>query len=243
MAKKMTVEELVERFSVAHGDALEAVVLYGSAARHQGPPRGSIDLLVIVRALTDASLQVAGAATRRWLHAGHPAPLTLTSAEWRSSADVFAIEYADILAVHRVLFGTLQTEGIHVTRHNLRMQLEREVMGRVVQLRREMQARAGNGAAQRELLELAHGTIFALFRAALRLTNGLTEPHLDSARVAHDVAALVGFDAAPFLTLIAHRHGTASIAEREAEAVVRKCHDAMEKMAGWVDGVKVDGGW
>jgi hypothetical protein len=238
---KMTLETLVEQLRAAHGDALEAVVLYGSAARHQGALAGASDVLVIVRTLAESSLRGAGAATRSWMQAGHPAPLTLTSAEWRSSADVFAIEYADILSAHRVVHGSLHTEGLTVSRQDLRLQLEREVMGKLVQLRREMQARFGDGTAQRALLEAAHGTIFALFRAALRLTDGLDAPYLDSEQVARDVAAKAGFDATPFLALVAHRRGTAKIADKDAAAVVRGCHDGLERLAGWLDGVAVGG--
>ena len=107
-------------------------------------------MLVVVRALSDGALRAAGAATRSWMEAGNPAPLTLTSSEWRSSADIFAIEYADILAAHRVLHGTLSTDGIVVARRDLRLQLERETMGKLLQLRREMQARLGDAKAQRE---------------------------------------------------------------------------------------------
>lgn len=238
---KMTLETLVEQLRTAHGDALEAVVLYGSAARHRSSHAGAIDVLVIVRTLAESSLRGAGAATRAWIQAGNPAPLTLTSAEWRSSADIFAIEYADILSMHHVLYGALPTDGLTVDRHDLRLQLEREVMGKLVQLRREMQARFGDGAAQRALLEAAHGTIFALFRAALRLTDGLDAPYLDSEQVARDVAAKAGFDATPFLALVAHRRGTAKIADKDAAAVVRGCHDGLERLAGWLDGVAVGG--
>lgn len=238
---RMTLDELVKALRAAHGDALEAIVLYGSAARHQGPPTGAIDVLVVVRSLADAALGAAGTATRAWMKAGHPAPLTLTSSEWRTSADIFAIEYADILSVHRVLHGTLPTDGLAVSRHDLRLQLEREVMGKVIQLRREMQARHGDGTAQRALLEAAHGTIFALFRAALRLTEGLTAPYLDSDVVAREVAAKAGFDAAPFLALVAHRRGTAKLNDHDAERALRGCHDGLERLAAWLDGVTVDG--
>lgn len=237
---KMTLDELVTELSTAHGDALEAIVLYGSAARLLGPPAGTIDVLVVVRTLADAALGAAGTATRAWMKAGHPAPLTLTSAEWRTSADIFAIEYADILSVHRVLFGALPTDGLAVSRRDLRLQLEREVMGKVIQLRREMQARHGDGSAQRALLEAAHGTIFALFRAALRLTQGLTAPYLDTDIVARDVAAKAGFDAAPFLALVAHRRGTAKLNDRDAATVLRGCHDGLERLAAWLDGITVD---
>jgi hypothetical protein len=238
---KMTLDNLVEQLRAAHGEALEAVVLYGSAARTQGTPTGALDVLVIVRTLADGALGAAGAATRAWMQAGNPAPLTLTSVEWRSSADVFAMEYADILSAHRVLHGALDTAGLAVSRQDLRLQLEREVMGKLIQLRREMQARHGDGAAQRALLEAAHGTVFAIFRAALRLTEGVSAPYLDSEQVAREVAAKAGFDAAPFLTLLAHRRGAAKIGDREAASVLRGCHDGLERLGGWLDGLTADG--
>jgi hypothetical protein len=237
MAKKtkMTLDELVQQLQAAHGEALETVVLHGSAARHQGAPTGALDVLVIVRALADGALRAAGAATRAWMEAGNPAPLTLTSTEWRTSADIFAIEYADILSAHRVLHGTLATDGIVVTRHDLRLQLEREAMGKLLQLRREMQARYGDAAAQRALLEGVRGGIFALFRAALRMSGGVAAPHADSEAAAREVAVMAGFDAAPFLALTAHTKGTKKIADAEVAAVLRGCHDGLERFAGWID--------
>lgn len=242
MAKKMTLDELVQQLTQAHGEALEAVVLHGSAARHQGTPTGALDVLVIVRTLADGALRAAGAATRSWMEAGHPAPLTLTAAEWRSSADIFAIEYADILSAHRVLFGALATDGVVVTKHDLRLQLEREVMGKLVQIRREMQARYGDLKGQRMLLEGVRGGIFALFRATLRLSDGVTAPHADSEAVARDVAATTGLEMAPFLALVAHRNGTRKITDAEAPAVLRGCHDGLERLANWLDQHAVDDG-
>lgn len=238
---KMTLEQLVEQLRASHGDALTAVVLYGSAARHQGTPTGALDVLVVVRALSENSLKAAGATTRAWVEAGHPAPMTLTADEWTSSADIFAIEYADILSAHRVLYGALTTDGIAVTRHDLRLQLEREVMGKVLQLRRELQARAGNGAAELALLEAAYGGVFALLRATLRLSDGVAAPHRESAVVASEVAKLAGIDAAPFAALVGHRHSTAKIAARDAHGVLRGVHDGLQRLAAYLDGLMVDG--
>ena len=242
MAKKMTLDDLVAQLAAAHGDALEAVVLYGGAARQQAAPTGALDVLVVVHALGDGALRAAGAATRAWMEAGNPAPLTLTSAEWRASADIFAIEYADILSAHRVLHGALATDGIVVTRHDLRLQLEREAMGKLLQLRRELQARSGDAAGQRALLDAVRGGIFALFRAALRMSDDVRSAHADSEVVARDVAKITGLDAAPFLALVAHARGTTKITDGEAPAVLRGCHDGLERFAGWLDQQTVDDG-
>lgn len=236
---KMTLDQLVQQLRGAHGDALECVALYGSAARHPEGYAGATDVLVVVRSLSDAGLRAAGAAARAWMEAGNPAPMTLTSAEWATSADIFAMEYADILAAHRVVDGALRTEGVVVRRSDLRLQLEREVMGKVLQLRRELQARGGNAEAERALLTAAYGTIFAIFRATLRLTNGVTAAHSDSGAVAAQVAALAGFDAAPFQALVSQRHGGQKIKDSEAHTVLRGCHDGLQRLAAYLDALVV----
>ena len=50
--------------------------------------------------------------------------MTMTVAEWRGSADIFPMEYADILERHRVLHGTAPFEGVTVDARDLRLQLE-----------------------------------------------------------------------------------------------------------------------
>ena len=152
----------------------------------------------------------------------------------------FAIEYADILSAHRVLHGALATDGVSVTRRDLRLQLEREAMGKLLQLRREMQARYGDVAAQRALLEGVRAGIFALFRASLRMSGGVSSTHADSHEVARQVAAAIGLDAAPFLALVDHARGTKKIADVEVPAVLRGCHDGLERFAAWMDGQTTD---
>src|ERR687885_789555 len=112
---KMTPEQLVEQLRRAYGPELRAVVLYGSAAAGEHvPKRSDYNVLVITDALDFEALTRAAAVARAWGEAGNPPPLTLTSEEWRSSADIFPMEYADILARHRVLHGTPPFDGVTV---------------------------------------------------------------------------------------------------------------------------------
>src|SRR5215212_3661594 len=129
---KMTLEELVSQLRAAYGTSLRSVVLYGSAAGGEHvQKRSDHNVLVIVDALDAPRLTAASAASRAWADSGNPAPLTLTTTEWRGSADIFPMEYADILERHRVLFGEAPFEGITVDLGNLRLQLEQEAMGKL----------------------------------------------------------------------------------------------------------------
>jgi predicted nucleotidyltransferase len=94
----MTLDQLVEQLQAAYGPDLRSIVLYGSAAAGEHiPKRSDYNVLVLVDALSVDRLRAASAVARAWGEAGNPAPMTLTTREWRGSADIFAMEYADIL--------------------------------------------------------------------------------------------------------------------------------------------------
>src|SRR5678810_119420 len=131
----MTLEELVAQLQKVYGAQLRSVVLYGSAAAGEHiPKRSDYNVLVVVDELTMQHMRAGAAVARAWGEDGNPPPLTLTQSEWRGSADIFPMEYADILERHRVLFGDPPFDGISVDRKDLRLQLEQEAMGKVIKL-------------------------------------------------------------------------------------------------------------
>src|SRR5215471_10732601 len=143
---RMTLDELVSQLRAAYGTALNSVVLYGSAAAGEHIAKKSdYNVLVIVDALDAAKLTAASAVSRAWAEAGNPAPLTLTTSEWRGSADIFPMEYADILERNRVLFGSAPFDGIRVDLKDLRLQLEQEAMGKLIKLRQGVLASRKEG--------------------------------------------------------------------------------------------------
>src|SRR5204862_3385605 len=113
-------------------------------------------------------LMAASAAVKAWSDDGNPPPLTLTVDEWHDSADIFPIEYADLLEGHRVLYGDLQTD-VRVNPQHLRLQLEHEAMATLLQLRRGALASGSDAKAQLDLLEGSSSTVMVVFRALLRL--------------------------------------------------------------------------
>src|SRR6185437_1296044 len=150
---KMTLDELVAQLRAAYGASLRSVVLYGSAASGEHiAKRSDYNVLVVVDSLDADRLAGASAASRAWADAGNPAPLTLTTAEWRGSSDIFPMEYADILE-----------------RRDLRLQLEQEAMGKLLKLRQGVLASGNDPKRQLELLAASASAIMIIFRAVLRL--------------------------------------------------------------------------
>ena len=202
----MTLDELVSQLRAAYGSALRSIVLYGSAAAGEhNPKKSDYNVLVIVDALDAARLTAASAASRAWAESGNPAPLTLTTSEWRGSADIFPMEYADILERHRVLFGDPPFVDIRVDLKDLRLQLEQEAMGKLIKLRQGLLAAGNEGQRQLELLAASASAIMIIFRAVLRM-HGSTPP-ADNVALAEAAGRQATFDAAPFARVVRHVRG------------------------------------
>jgi predicted nucleotidyltransferase len=194
----MHLDDLVAQLRLAHGDALVGVVLYGSAASDElVVGHSDQNVLVIVESLSAETLRTLGQTARAWQEAGNPPPLELTRREWLRSADVFPMEYADILERHRVLTGTLPMDGVVVRLSDLRLQVEQEALGKLLRLRRATMTAGTEVARQREVLRASLSAMLVIFRSVLRLHG--EKPARDAAEVIAHVGSRCGFDASPFL--------------------------------------------
>lgn len=231
---RMTLDGFVEKLREALGDGLSAVVLYGSAAGGEHVAKQSdYNVLVIMDGLGLEHLRAMAPAVRSWLKDGNPPPLTFTMDEWRRSADVFPMEYADILERHRVLHGEAPFDGISVDPAHLRLHLEHEAMGKLLQLRRGVLAVAGDERAKLELLDASVSTIMVIFRAALRLHG--ERPPADNVEVARQVAEIAGFDAAPFERVVRHHRAEQRLSRGDTTAVLDAYCRGMEELVAHLD--------
>src|SRR6476659_10144353 len=171
----MTLDELVRQLRAAYKERLASVVLYGSAAGGDHiPDRSDYNVRVLLESIdstqVDASSSVAASAVARaWREAGNPPPMTMSLEEWRRSADIFPMEYADILERNRVLHGDAPFAGISVSPADLRLQLEQQVMGKLLQLRQGALLAGTDGKRQAELVAASLSTMMVLFRSVRRL--------------------------------------------------------------------------
>jgi len=231
---RMTLDELVAQLRAAYGSGLQSIVLYGSAAAGEHiRKRSDYNVLVIVDALSPETLRAASAAARAWSDAGNPAPLTLTTVEWRGSADIFPMEYADILERNRVLYGQPPFDGIRVEPRDLRLQLEHEAMGKLLRLRQGVLASGGDSDRQLELLVASVSTIMVIFRALVRLHA--TSPSTDNVALSEAAARIAGFEAQPFARVVRHVRGEAKIPGADVTPVLGGYLRGMEQLVSYLD--------
>jgi predicted nucleotidyltransferase len=230
---KMTLDELVSQLRAAFGNELRAVVLYGSAAAGEHHPKKSdYNVLVLVERFAPERLMAASAAVKAWSDDGNPPPLTLTVDEWHDSADIFPIEYADLLEGHRVLYGDLQTD-VRVNPQHLRLQLEHAAMGTLLQLRRGALAAGNDTKAQLTLLEKSSSTVMVVFRALIRLLG--EKPDRDNVELSKKVATAASIDAAPFVQVIWHKRGETPIRTQDVPRVLADYLSGMQQLVHYLD--------
>jgi hypothetical protein len=230
----MTLDELVTQLRAVYGTGLRSVVLYGSAAAGQHiPKRSDYNVLVIVDSLAPELLRAAAATAQAWTEAKNPPPLTLTDREWRTSADIFPMEYSDIIERHRVLFGEAPFTGITVERRDLRLQLERESMGSLLRFRQGVLAAGGDKGNLLQLLEASISTVMVLFRAVVRLDGGT--PAAENTALAQQTAELVHLDATPFVRVLRHVRGDEKLSSADAESLLGGYAAGLEELVHHLD--------
>ena len=231
---KMTLDELAAQLGAVYGDGLRAVALYGSAARGDRLTKTTtLNVLVIVDAIGMEHLQREAAVTSAWKEAGHPPPLTLTVEEWRGSADIFPMEYADILAHHTVVRGALPLEGITVDPRDLRLQLEHEAMSKLLRLRHAVLSAGGDDKAQRALLEGSISSFMALLRTAARLAG--LEPAPDSDAVLTQLDGRIPVDIRAFRRVLGYSRGSEPLDKAGVRTTIEAYLGAAASLARYAD--------
>lgn len=234
---KMNLDDLVSQLRAAYGEALSAVVLYGSAAggeHHE--KRSDMNILVIARTLTVSAMRAAGAVARAWSEAGHPLPLTLTEAEWRSSVDVFAMEHADILHRHKILYSAPTFDlkyGVTVSPRDLRLQLEYEALGMLLRFRGRVLTSDHDSAHRLETLVSGTTQVLVLFRAIVRLRDDV--PPADNEELCRLTASHAGFDPAPFIAVLGHWRGGKGLDAATLDSVLEGYHAGLEQVVAYLD--------
>ena len=177
------------------GERLLAVAGYGQ------PDAQPARSLALVQAITSDDLDRCAARAASWHRAGCATPLLLTSDEFAGSLDAFPIEYGEILATHRVIFGVNPFAGLTIRPDDQRRACEVQVKSHLVHLRENYIESRGRQSEIRALIGEAAPAFRVILRRLAHLEGAAAEtdaelsayaakrPGLD-ARVVGDVLAI-----------------------------------------------------
>lgn len=233
---KQQFEAFIDDLKATHGENLASVILYGSAAVGDFIPQQSdYNLLIALHKITPEDLRNAHASMREWHKMGHSIPVYFTVSELKNAADVFPIEFSQMEAGRKVLFGTDVLAGLEFSDRNLRHQTEYELRSKLIQLRRQYIPASVSVDSLKSLMAESLVSFATLFRAVL-LLKGVKPPTTKHAVVALTVEYLK-IDGAPFEKIfnIRENNFTGKLDEVIANALFGEYLEQIEKVIDAVD--------
>ena len=226
--------QLTGKLRGKYGDRLVSLVLYGSATAGDHQDKFSdVNVLCVLREITVRELAESEEIFRWWRGQGNPAPLLLSEREFSASTDCFAIEFHDIKAHHRILFGRDVVADLVVDDSFYRAQVEHELRAKLLRLRQKASGILSERNLLRRLLADSLSTFCVLFRHALLLHG----EQVDSRK--REIVALAGsrfgFDVAPFEKLLDLREERLQPKEVDAASLLAPYLAGIEAVVDAVD--------
>jgi hypothetical protein len=199
----------------AHGANLFAIVHYGGAVTDAelGAITG-LRMLVVLNNVSPADLRLTRDAFHEWTDAGNPPPVYFSRAEIADAADVFPIEFLDMMENRRIVHGSDPFVGLEVARSHLRHQVEFELRGKLLRLRELYIRSSATPELITPVLVSSLGTFAKFFRFALDLV-GAEAPASRRQAVAAAIRVFA-LDPKPFETILGALGSGEGLGEAEA---------------------------
>ena len=211
------------------GDALEAVILYGSAAGGEYlPGKSNINLLVLLARQDTELLKQYAALHKRWQKEQIVVPLFLTVAELKSSLELFPLEYLEIQEQHVLLAGRDPFSELRIGLKHLRLQCEQELRGNLLRLRQRFVEGGASTEAITILLPLSFTALMPCLRGLLRAKERPVERSADG--VLRAVEKELGIDAAAFQDVLNLKRGIISPGPAEAPRLFERYATALQTL-------------
>ncbi len=166
----------IDDLRATHGKNLASVILYGSAATGDFiPEHSNYNILIALHRISPRDLRNAHASIREWHKLGHPVPVYFTVSELENAADVFPIEFHQMEAARKVLYGKDVLADLKISDAYLRHQVEYELRSKLILLRRQYIPASESVDGLKNLMAESLSSFAALFRAVL-LLSGIEPP-------------------------------------------------------------------
>jgi hypothetical protein len=234
MVPEDKIDDFVKRVREAAGSNLESVLLFGSAVSGDfHPGLSNLNLLCVLRDCSFAALQALAPVAKWWERQKQPAPLCMTRKELERSTDVFTIELLDMQQHHRVLFGEDVVQGLRISMHVHRVQVEYELREKLILLRQQVLLASGNNSRLWDLLLRSVPSFGTLFRHALIALGDASQPGRREAVLA--LSKRVEFDPSAILQALDVREHKADPKKIDISDLVARYLAAIEKVTAAVD--------
>jgi predicted nucleotidyltransferase len=195
---------LVERLKKTFGERLISAVLYGSGAVGDWNAKASdLNILCVLEKISVQELSESEPVFRWWREQGNPAPLLMSDEEVRTSTDCFPMEFHDMKAHRRVLYGLDVIADIEIDRSFYRAEVEHELRSKLLRLRQKAADVLSKQDALLRLLTDSLSTFCVLGRHALTLKG--RETRFRKQEVIADLGKVLGIPFDGFSAILSIR--------------------------------------
>jgi len=225
---------LVERLKKTFGDRLLSAVLYGSGAVGDWNEKASdLNVLCVLERITTRELGESEPVLHWWGEQGNPPPLLMSGDEVRSSADCFPMEFHDMKAHRRVLYGADVIAELEIDRSFYRAEVEHELRSKLLRLRQKAAEVLSKEKALLQLLTDSLSTFCVLGRHALTLKG--RETRFRKQEVIADLEKVLGIPFNGFSTILHVRADGKAPEETSAVLLFEKYLKEIDALIRFVD--------
>ena len=165
-------DEITKDYQDIYGKDLIAIILYGSAAsRNYIPKKSDINFLIVLTEEGITQLKKAFKTVEKWHKRKVSTPLFLTQSYISSSLDSFPIEFLNMQKSYQLVFGEDVLKDLPFNKNHLRLQCERELKGKLLQLRQVYLESRGKTRNLKFIIENSLTAFVSIFRALLYLKD------------------------------------------------------------------------
>ena len=228
---------LTQDYLKVFGKELVSLILYGSAAGGSYVKgKSDINLLVVltppewINRLEDSLDTV-----KQWKKRRVAVPLVMTKAFIETSLDCYPIEFLNMKNSHILIYGENVLEQLNFKPEDLRLQIERELKGKLILLRQGYLETEGNARQLKQLISRSFTAFISIFNALLYLKQeSAPQKRRDTIK---EMAKLFTIDAEVFLSCADIKEGMDKLSGKEVADVFKKYLQEVEKICNIVDGL------
>ncbi len=215
---------------------LVSLILYGSAAAGSYVKgKSDINLLVVLTAAGKDRLDAAFEKVKYWKKRKVATPLVMTKEFIETSLDSYPIEFLNMKNSHILVYGENVLANIVFKPEDLRLQIEREIKGKIILLTQGYLETEGSARQLRQLIRNSFTAFISIFNALLYLKQGKA-PQARRETI-KETCKLFSLDNAVFELCSEIKEGKDKLASKEITTIFKKYLHEVEKIGVIVDGL------
>lgn len=225
---------LTEDYLKVFGSELVSLIVYGSAAvGSYVKGKSDINLLVVLTEAGKNRLDAVFDTVKYWKKRKVATPLTMTKAFIETSLDSYPIEFLNMKNSHILIYGENVLGNLTFQPADLRLQIERELKGKIILLTQGYLETKGSARQVRHLIRNSFTAFVSIFNALLYLKH--EKAPQTRRETIREVCNLFLLDAAVFERCSDIREGKDNLADGEIIDTFKKYLQEVEKICSIVD--------